>query len=423
MQPRYDLPPRQCGHGLDLLKGVKVIDLTTSIAGPFATQMLADMGADVLKVERPGVGDDTRHWGPPNLGDQSLWFLSANRNKQSLALNYANERGREILHRLIAEADVVVLNSLPRVQKKLGVDYETLVQVNSSLIFCSITGFGLTGERADWACYDLIAEGYSGIMDLTGERDGEPQKVGAPAADMLAAMDAAFAINAALYDRLNTGRGHKLDISLVESMTRFLSPRIMSYLGSGELPRRSGGKDSVIAIYQAFDTADEPITLALGNDNIWKRFWRTVGREERGLDPATGSNAARRKVRGKLVAEIQELLRERGREEWLALLRAAGVPAGPINRLDQVVRDEHLRERGLFYHVPQGDQAIPQVGAGMQIDGRADTVRTLPPRLGEHTRRVLDERLSLRPDQIDALLAECIVEASEEPTVEEDSDA
>ncbi|WP_416139192.1 CaiB/BaiF CoA transferase family protein [Halomonas sp. HK25] len=412
MEPYYDLPLRHCGKGLDLLKDVKVIDLTTSIAGPFSTQMLADMGADVLKVERIGVGDDTRHWGPPNLAEQSLWFLSANRNKQSLALNYADERGRELLHGLIAEADVVVLNSLPRVQKKLGVDYETLSRINPSLIFCSITGFGLTGERADWACYDLIAEGYSGIMDLTGELDGGPQKVGAPAADMLAAMDAAFAINAALYDRRVTGRGHRLDISLVESMTRFLAPRIMSYLGSGELPRRSGGKDSVIAIYQSFETADEPITLGLGNDNIWKRFWRAVGQEERGLGPETATNAGRRARRAELVSEIQDLLRERPREEWLQLFRSSGVPAGPINRLDQVVRDEHLRERGLFYQVSQGEQAIPQVGAGLQVDGRTDTVRSLPPRLGEHTLEVLTQRLKLNPSEINTLLAGRIVEAS-----------
>lgn len=421
MEQFNDLPPRNCGDGLELLKGVKVIDLTTSIAGPFATQMLADMGADVLKIERPGVGDDTRHWGPPNLGDKSLWFLSANRNKQSLALNYANERGRKILHRLVSEADVLVLNSLPRVQKKLGIDYETLVEFNPSLIYCSITGFGLTGERADWACYDLIAEGYSGIMDLTGDRDGAPQKVGAPAADMLAAMDAAFAINAALYDRRNTGRGHKLDISLVESMTRFLSPRIMSYLGSGKLPRRSGGKDSVIAIYQAFETSDEPITLGLGNDNIWKRFWCVVGEEDQGLDPATASNAARRTVRLELVAKIQALLLERPREEWLQLFRDAGVPAGPINRLDEVVRDVHLRERGLFFRVPQGENFIPQVGMGFQVDGRSDTVRQLPPGLGEHSREVLMQRLNLDRDQIDALIEQRIVQTCEEHNVEEES--
>ena len=275
--PFLDLPLVEVGGGFDMLRGVRVLDLTGSIAGPYATMLLADMGAEVLKVERPGTGDDTRSWGPPFLDGEALWFQSVNRNKLSVALDYTSAEGLDILKELTKVSDVVVANLLPASAKKFKVDADNLRAVKPDLIYVSITGFGLEGERAGWACYDLIAEGYSGVMDLTGEVDGGPQKVGAPAADMLAGSDAAYATVAALFARQRDSQGRVVDIALVDFMTRFLACRIMPYLGTGEVPRRSGGTDSVIAIYQAFDTADKPITLALGNDNIWQRFCRLSG--------------------------------------------------------------------------------------------------------------------------------------------------
>ena len=245
--PADALPVRSLAQGFNLLEGVRVVDLTTSVAGPSATMLLADMGAEVLKIERPKGGDDARAWGPPFLDSESLWFLSVNRNKKSIALDYSQPDGLDVLHRLVRLADVVVVNLPPRVARKLKVDAESLHSVRSDLIYVSITGFGLKGERADWTCYDLIAEGYSGIMDITGDAGGEPQKIGAPAADMLAGQDAAFAAVSALFSRQRTGKGHVVDIALVDSMTRFLSCRIMPYLGSGEVPTRSGGKDSVMS--------------------------------------------------------------------------------------------------------------------------------------------------------------------------------
>lgn len=389
MLPLENLPMQACGKGVNWLEGIKVLDLTTSIAGPVATMLLADFGADVLKVERPGGGDDTRHWGPPNLDGESLWFLSANRNKRSVVLNFVDSAGRRILDQLVEEADVVVVNSILRTQKKLLIDYESLVKINPNLVFVSITGFGLAGERANWTCYDLIAEGYSGIMDLTGEHDSAPQKIGAPAADMLAAVDAAYATIGALFDAKRTGRSHKLDISLVGSMTRFLSPRIMSYLGSGEVPRRSGGTDSVIAVYQAFDTVDYPITLGLGNNSIWKRFWKVLGYPEKAEDPSRESNADRREQRTAIVNEIQEILIDKPRSHWLDLFRGAGIPAGPINSVDQLVADEHFQANGMFYRAPNGSTGVPQVGTAMVLDGSSETLRSLPPRLGQHTSEVL----------------------------------
>lgn len=269
---------------LDLLRGLRILDLTTSIAGPSATQILADLGASIVKVERAGSGDDSRAWGPPFLEGQSLWFAAVNRNKQSLALNLTHSAGYAVFTRLVSCADAVITNAMPKAQAHLGVDYASLSRLKPDLVHVSITGFGLAGQRANLPCYDLIAEGYSGIMDLTGEADGAAQKVGSPAADLLAGSDAAIATIAALLRRQRDGKGCQIDVSMLDSMVRFVSPRVMALLGGGEPPRRSGGRDSVIAIYQVFATADDSMTLGLGNDAIWERFWSAVGAVEFGQD-------------------------------------------------------------------------------------------------------------------------------------------
>lgn len=390
--PADTLPLVRSGSGYTMLDGVRIVDLTTSIAGPSATMLLADMGAEVLKVERPNGGDDARAWGPPFLDGEALWFTSVNRNKKSVALDYSSPEGLDVLHRLVKTTDMVVVNVSPRVARKLKIDAATLRALRADLIYVSITGFGLEGERADWTCYDLIAEGYSGIMDLTGEAGREAQKVGAPAADMLAGQDAAFGAIAALFDRQRTGKGHVVDVALVDSMTRFLSCRILPYLGSGTVPTRSGGRDSVIAIYQAFETADDPITLGLGNDNLWQRFWDAVGQPEQASLEGRISNTERREHRDEIVAQIAAILREKPRAHWLPLFAAARVPAGPINRVDQVVTDETLHQRGLFYRMTADDgRIVPQVGTGFVIDGMPNVPRCAPPRLGEHTDDVLRE--------------------------------
>lgn len=392
--PADALPLIGVGRGYAMLEGLRIIDLTTSIAGPFATMLLADMGAEVIKIERPEGGDDTRAWGPPFLDGEALWFASVNRNKKSVALDYSTQSGSDVLRGLISVADMVVVNLPPRVARKLKVDAKTLHAIRPDLVYVSITGFGLSGERADWTCYDLIAEGYSGIMDLTGASDSPPQKVGTPAADMLAGQDAAFAALAALYDRQRSGKGHVVDVALVDSMTRFLACRIMPYLGSGLVPTRTGGRDSVIAVYQAFETADEPITLALGNDNLWQRFWGAVGQPDQAHLAGVGSNSERRERREEIVGLIASILRTKPRAHWLDLFRAARVPAGPINRIDQVVTDATLRERGLFYRMTAADgRVLPQVGTGFLIDGVPNVPRSAPPKLGEHTHEIIDRIL------------------------------
>jgi crotonobetainyl-CoA:carnitine CoA-transferase CaiB-like acyl-CoA transferase len=400
------LPVQAPGRGFNLLDGIRIVDLTTSVAGPYCTMLLGDMGADVIKIERPGTGDDARAWGPPFAAGESLWFLAVNRNKRSVVLDYTSPAGREALAATIKACDAMVVNQPPRVLKKLSIDAESCRALRPNLIYVAITGFGLHGQRSDWTCYDLIAEGYSGIMDLTGDPESEPQKIGAPAADMLAGADAAYATVAALFDRQRTGHGHVIDVSLVESMVRFLSCRIVPFLGSGEIPRRSGGKDSVIAIYQAFETADHPITIGLGNDAIWDRFWTAVGRPDIGKNPKYASNSDRRAQRAAIVAEIGKIMKHNTREHWLSLLTSVRVPAGPINRVDEVVADPELQRRGLFFNIAVDDRMIPQVGTGFQIDGAANGVRMAPPQLGASTVPVLREVAGLSDKEIDTLRQE-----------------
>lgn len=386
--PWQKLPIQDAAQGFQLLSGYTILDLTTSVAGPYATMLLSDFGAEVLKIERP-QGDDARHWGPPFLHGQSLWFSAVNRNKKSVVLDLKSPQSMEQFHALLGQADALICNQPLDIQQKLGLDYEALKRHKPDLVFVSITGFGLDGARAGLTCYDLIAEGYSGVMDVTGAAGGSPQKIGAPAADMLAGQDAAMSTIAALLARHKTGKGAKIDISLAESMTRFLSCRISSYLGSGEVPTRSGGTDSVIAIYQSFDTADEPLNLGLGSDAIWRRFWKCVDNPAYASRPEFATNADRRAHRSEIVADIQALLLRRTRAQWLERFARDRIPAGPINRVDDVAHDAAFQERGLFFTLRDGERLSPQVGLGIRIDGQSAAPRSAPPGLGEHTDAVL----------------------------------
>lgn len=403
------LPFQPPGAGLSCLRGIRVLDFTTSVAGPYGTLLLADLGAEVVKVEKRHGGDDTRSWGPPFLDGESLWFLSMNRNKQSITIDLTRPEGQRVAHELVRSADVVVLNTAQRVQEKLGLDYAALRTINGRLIHVSVTGFGLEGDRADLPCYDLIAEGYSGVMHLTGEADRPPQKVGTPAADLLSGQDIAMATLAALFERERTGTGKQIDVSMVATMARFMGPRIVPYLGSGEAPNRSGGTDSVIAIYQVFDTADFPITLGLGNDAIWQRFWTAVERPDYARQPGFETNARRREARQAIVQAIAELLATQPRQHWLALFAKHRIPSGPINSIDQLADDIPLRESGMFFATQGAAGLVPQVGLGIRFDGASAVLRNRPPALGEDTERILREELSMSATCIAGLIDSEIV--------------
>jgi crotonobetainyl-CoA:carnitine CoA-transferase CaiB-like acyl-CoA transferase len=403
MLPFQALPQQTLGAGFAHLQGVKILDLTTSVAGPYATQLLADFGATVIKVEKRDGGDDARAWGPPFLNGESLWFMSMNRNKHSITLDVALASGRKLLLSLLEQADVLVVNMTPRVQKKLGLSYDALKDQFPKLVHASLTGFGLEGARRDFPCYDLIAEGYSGIMDLTGEMHTPPQKVGTPAADLLAGYDLALSIMAALMQRTQTGLGTCIDVSMIASMSRFCSPRIMSYLGSSEVPRRSGGKDSVIAIYQVFDTADAPISLGLGNDAIWHRFWTVVEEPEFGQQPDYKDNTARREYRTQIVEKISNILATQGRSHWLDLFAQHRIPAGPINQVDEITQDAELLEQGFFFQTEGQAGPLPQVGLGIRMGGRTDVLRKAPPVLGQDTDDILQNWLGMTDPEIQKL--------------------
>ena len=403
------LPSPKHNHCFSALQNIKVLDFSTSVAGPYGCQLLADFGAEVVKIEKPITGDDARGWGPPFLDNESLWFLSVNRNKSSVVIDMALDEGKALFNKLICEADVLVTNLLPKVQKKLKIDFESLKTLNPQLIHASLTGFGLEGTRSNFPCYDLIAEGYSGVMDMTGEISQDPQKIGTPAADLLAGMDLALATMAALLQRAKDHQGHAIDIAMVDSMTRFMTPRLISYLGSGELPRRDGAKESVIAIYQVFQTADEPITLGLGNDAIWKRFWSALNEPEYVNDPKYTSNADRRKLRQQLVQAIQERLLKQPKSYWLDLFQSNNIPAGPINRLDQISSDSEMHERGMFYSLNNKSSEIPQVGLGIQIDGQQSFCSKPPPKLGADTSMILEKWLNLSNLEIENLISKNII--------------
>ena len=407
--PARNLPLRAPGAGISLLGGVRVLDLTTSIAGPYATMLLSDMGAEIIKIERPRRGDDSRYWGPPFLEDKSLWHASVNRNKLSVELDYRTPDGRAVLEDLVANCDAVVTNQLPVLRAKLGTDYDDLKALKHSLVYVSLTGYGSDGERSTRPCYDIIAEGYSGIMEVTGEAENDPQKVGTPAADLLAGHDAAMVCIAALFESRASGKGHFVDVSMVDSMSRFLIPRATVYLGSGEVPRRTGAKDSVIAVYQAFHTRDHMLTLALPNDAIWKRFWEAVGNPGFGKDERFSTNADRHAARPEIVPAVQDVLLQRGRDEWLDLFAEKGIPAGPINMVDQTTEDPLLVERGLYFATEGDGEPVPQVGFGVHVDGQDAGYRSPPPDLGQHTNEVLQEILGYDDEKVAALRDQNII--------------
>ncbi len=398
--------------GISALSGLKVLDMSRILAGPSATQMLGDLGADVVKVERPGIGDDTRGWGPPYLQDadgsdttESAYYLSANRNKRSLTLDYTNPDGRRVARRLAAQADVLVENYRPGTLDRHGLGYEQLHSDCPGLIYCSITGFGLTGPYASRSGYDFLIQAMGGIMSVTGDPDGEPTKVGVAVADLMAGMYATVAILAALRHRDATGKGQRIDLSLLDAQVAWLSNAGQYYLTSGERTPRLGNAHPMIVPYQAFAASDDYFILAVGNDSQFARFCDVAGRPELASDERFSTNRARVRNRLALIPVLEELIARRPSSEWLAELEAHGVPCGPINTIDQVFDDPQVRARDMKIAMdhPRAPGPIDLIGSPFKLSDTPVDYRHPPPTLGQHTDEVLEQWLSLPTDEIAAL--------------------
>jgi crotonobetainyl-CoA:carnitine CoA-transferase CaiB-like acyl-CoA transferase len=374
------------------LSGLRVLDLTRILSGPFATMTLADLGADVVKVEDPARGDDTRQWGPPFQGEEAAYFLSVNRNKRSIALNLKAPEGRRIATRLAAGADVLVENFRPGTAARLGLGYPQLSATNPRLVYASISGYGQTGPYAGEPGYDAIAQALSGIMSVTGETDGPPARVGVSTADLGAGMWALVGILAALHARHRTGRGQWVDVSLLDGQVAWLTYVAAGYFATGATPHRYGSAHPTIVPYQAFPTDDRHLMVAVGNDALWRRFAPVLGLDHLVNDPRFATNPARVEHRDQLLPVIEATLATRSADDWAKLLAAAGVPAAPINTVDQALQHPQVLARGMVAELDHPTAGrLRAVASPVKLSSHPPTVRTAPPIQGEHTDAVLGQ--------------------------------
>jgi len=397
------------------LSHLTVLDLSRVLAGPWCTQLLADLGATVIKVERPQGGDDTRMWGPPFLKDregrdtqEAAYYLACNRGKHSVAIDFATADGQRLVRELARDADVLVENYKVGGLAKAGLDYASLAPLNPRLVYCSITGFGQHGPYADRAGYDFIIQGMSGFMSVTGEADdvpgGGPQKAGIAITDLMTGMYATVAIEAAIAHRDRTGEGQWIDCSLLDSAVAMMSVMNLNYLVGGRAPERIGNAHPNIVPYQTFACADGHLIVAVGNDGQFAKFCEVAGRREWSSDPRFARNADRVRNRAALVPMIAEVVRSRTQRDWLDALETVGVPCGPINTLDQVFADPHVVAHAMrrdLAHPLAG--SVPQVGVPIRMSATPPGSDQAPPLLGQHTREVLRERLALDDAEIDRL--------------------
>jgi len=399
------------------LAGIRVLDLSRVLAGPWCTQLLADLGAEVIKVERPGAGDDTRHWGPPwhEHGDERVaaYFLAANRGKKSVAVDFARPEGAELVRALSAQSDVLVENFKVGALARYGLDAERLRSENARLVYASITGFGQDGPYADRAGYDYIIQAMGGMMSITGLPDGEPgggpMRAGVAIVDLFTGLYASNAILAALHRRQATGEGTVLDISLFETQLAVLANQASNYLTSGEDPPRQGNTHPNIVPYEPFEAADQPIVIAVGNDAQFGRLCEILD-SDWASDPRFATNGARVANRAHLVPLIAERIRHRPAAEWLDRLERAGIPAGPINRISQALADPQAAHRGVVRTLGPGKLgAVPSVGSPLRLDGARADADLPPPALGEHTDEVLGGLLGIEAGEMARLRAERLV--------------
>ena len=397
------------------LAGIRVLDMSRVLAGPWCTQILADLGAEVIKVERPGVGDETRQWGPPWLMDrdgtptgESAYYLGCNRGKYSVTVDIAQPEGRQIVLDLAARADVLLENFTTGGLAKKGLGYADLCEQHPALIYCSITGFGQTGPKAENPGYDYLIQGMSGLMSITGNADGDPgagpQRVGVAVSDLTTGMYAAIAILAALHHRTQTGLGQYIDMALLDTQVGWLANQAMNYLIGGKVPRRTGAQHPNLVPYQPFPTADGFVIIAVGNDGQFQRLCATAGCPELAQDPRFRSNPDRIVNRKPLVDALEKVTPSRSSAEWMRLLNDANVPCGPINTIAGVFEDPQVRHRGMQIELDHAlGVKVPGVASPMKFSSTPVEYLKAPPMLGEDTNHVLREMLGKDNDEITML--------------------
>jgi len=391
------------------LAGVRVIDLTRILAGPFGSMFLGDMGAEVIKIEEPAKGDDTRGW-PPFVGGEATYFLSVNRNKKSLTLNMKAPEGRAILKKLVAKADVVVENFRPGTMERLSLGYDNLRALNSRLIYCSISGFGESGPEASRPGYDLIVQGEAGIMDITGFPDGPPVKVGNSIADLVAGMSAAQGITLALLARERSGRGQKVEIGMLDVMASLLTYQAGLYWNAGGRPTRRGNQHPSIVPYEVFQAQDAYLTLGVANNSLWEKTCRALGREDLARDPRFDSEANRVTSRDALVPILNDVFGTRPADEWLERLNQAGVPVGKIKTVAEVCESPHLKARGMVVKLPHPKAgSITVMGVPVRLWGTPGAPTVPPPLLGQHTDEILTRLLRIPKAKVEKLRAAGVV--------------
>jgi glutaryl-CoA transferase len=403
------------------LSNIRVLDLTRVLAGPSCTQALADLGADVIKIERPGTGDDTRGWGPPWLKTSdgadtkdSTYFASTNRGKKSLTLNIATPEGQAIARDLAGRCDVMIENYKVGDLKRYGLDYESLHAAYPRLVYCSVTGYGQDGPYAEKPGYDFVFQGLGGLMSITGERDerpgGGPQKVGIAVADVVTGLYAAVAILAALNHRALTGKGQYIDMSLLDGLVALGGNQAVGYLTTGKPPPRYGNEHPSLVPYQVFKTADGHVIVAVGNDTQWQRYCKAIGRADLADDVRYRTMKGRVTLRVELIPELQKTMATRNTSEWVRLLESEGIPCGPINDYRQVFEDPQVRHRQLRHEMRRSDGVpVPLVASPMRLSETPVAYRQAPPVLGEHTAVILSEVLGKSESEIAALRSRGIV--------------
>lgn len=402
------------------LEGVRVLDLSRVLAGPWSTQILADFGADVIKIELPGQGDDTRAWGPPYLNGAddmpeigtSAYYLSCNRNKRSAAINLATPQGGDLIRRLAAEADILVENFKVGGLKKYGLDYESLCAINPKLVYCSITGFGQNGPYAGRGGYDFVAQGMGGFMSITGEEDGGPLRAGVAMADLSTGMYATVSIMMALRHAERTGQGQQIDVSLLDTQIAMLANQGMNFLTGNIVPGRLGNRHPTVVPYKTFEVADGTIIIAIGNDRQFRAFCTEMGHSELGTDPRFATSAQRLINRDDIEAKVQDIVRPFPRDELMKRFVANGVPAGPVNTIKDVFEDPFIEARNTVHRYRREEDGveIPTIAYPAKLSATPADYRHCPPRVGEHSREILGQWLGLNDAALDALAAEGAIE-------------